>query len=61
MSSASPDLYKLAMSVLPVPVTQVSVEHAFSSQIHSVPLRSNLNEKVLEDIIFLRLNKQFGM
>ena len=61
MSSASPKLYELAMSVLPLPITQVSVAHAFSSlKCILSPLHSNFNEKVLEDIFF-RLNKQLGM
>ncbi|KAK5866652.1 hypothetical protein PBY51_020825 [Eleginops maclovinus] len=61
-SVSNPDLYKLAMSVIPLPVTQVSVERAFSSlKFILSPLRSSLNEKVLEDILLVRLNKQYGL
>lgn len=46
-SVSNPNLYKLAMSVIPLPVTQVSVERAFlSSKCILSPLRSSLNEKV---------------
>lgn len=61
-SVSNPDLYKLAMSVIPLPVTQVSVERAFSSlKFILSPLRSSLNEKVLEDILLVCLNKQYGL
>ena len=60
--ASNPNLYKLAMSVIPLPVTQVSVERAFSSlKCILSPLRSSLNEKVLEDILLVRLNKQYGL
>lgn len=62
MAVTNPDLHKLAMSVIALPVTQVSVERAFSClKFIFSPLRSSLNEKVLEDILFIRLNSQFGL
>lgn len=62
MAVTNPDLQKLAMSVIALPVTQVSVERAFSClKFIFPPLRSSLNEKVLEDILFIRLNNQFGL
>lgn len=62
MADSNADMHKLATSVIALPVTQVSVERAFSSlKFILSPLRSSLNDKILEDILFIRLNKQFGM
>lgn len=62
MATSNADMHKLATSVIALPVTQVSMERAFSSlKFILSPLRSSLNDKILEDILFIRLNKQFGM
>ncbi|KYN08223.1 hypothetical protein ALC62_00798 [Cyphomyrmex costatus] len=52
-----PDLYKLANIVLAVPSTKVSVERLFSSLKYILsPLRSNLNENIINDILLIRAN-----
>ncbi|KYN19991.1 hypothetical protein ALC57_07762 [Trachymyrmex cornetzi] len=52
-----PDLYKLASIVLAVPSTQVSVERLFSSLKYILsPLRSDLNENIINDILLIRAN-----
>lgn len=62
VAPTNPDLHKLAMNVMTLPVTQVSVELAFSCLKYILsPLRSSMNAQVLEDILFVRLNKQYGL
>jgi hAT family C-terminal dimerisation region len=57
---AKPKLFKLSQIILAFPVTQVSVERAFSG-LHFVlnPLRTSLEPDVLEDILFVRINHLF--
>ena len=57
---SKPKLYKLSQVVLALPVTQVSVERAFSG-LHFVlsPMRTSLDSDLLEDILFVRINSQF--
>ena len=57
---SKPKLYKLSQVVLALPVTQVSVERAFSG-LHFVlsPTRTSLDSDLLEDILFVRINSQF--
>lgn len=62
MAASNADMHKLATAVIALPVTQVSIERAFSSlKFILSPLRSSLNDRILEDILFIRLNTQFGM
>lgn len=57
MAVTIPDLQKLEMRVIVSPVMQVSMERTFSClKFIFSPLRSSLSEKVLEDILFIRLN-----
>ncbi|XP_067213908.1 uncharacterized protein [Linepithema humile] len=59
-SITQPELYKLAMIVLAVPATQVSVERLFSSLKFGLsPLRTNINEAILEDQLLVRANRIF--
>lgn len=52
------ELYKLSMITNSVPITQVSVERAFSSLAFILsPLRNSLGEDTLENILIIRLNK----
>ncbi|XP_036404855.1 uncharacterized protein LOC118791563 isoform X1 [Megalops cyprinoides] len=60
-SQSNMDLCKLAVSVLPLPVTQVSVERAFSALRYMLSLKTGIEDDILEDILFVRLNKQFGV
>ena len=54
-----PDLYSIAVNVLAVPTTQVTVERAFSAlKFILSPNRANLSEKMLADILYIRLNRQ---
>ncbi|XP_051977288.1 uncharacterized protein LOC127639367 [Xyrauchen texanus] len=61
IAPTNPDLHKLAMNVIALPVTQVSLKRANSclEYILSEPALS-MNAQVLENILFLRLNKQYG-
>lgn len=53
-----PALFELAMTVLGVPATQVSVERAFSSLNFILSdKRYNLSPKTLESLLLVRLNK----
>ncbi|XP_068172121.1 zinc finger BED domain-containing protein 4-like [Antennarius striatus] len=62
MAATNPDMQKLAMSVIALPVTQVSLKHAVSClKFIFSPLRSSLNDRILEDILFIRLNNRFGL
>lgn len=55
------ELYKLAIVVLSVPATQVSVERLFSGLKYiSSPLRTNINDKILEDQLLVRTNRIFS-
>lgn len=56
--SEYPELYELAKVVFAVPVTQTSVERSFSclSFVFN-KYRGNLSEKILEDIMLIKLNK----
>ncbi|XP_011698547.1 PREDICTED: zinc finger BED domain-containing protein RICESLEEPER 2-like [Wasmannia auropunctata] len=55
-----PELYKLAMTVLAVPATQVSVERLFSGlKFILSPLRTNINENILENQLLVRANRIF--
>lgn len=59
-SITQPELYKLAMVVLAVPATQVSVERLFSGlKFILSPLRTNINEAILEDQLLVRANRIF--
>jgi len=52
-----PELYTVTVNIIAVPTTQVSVERAFSAlKFILSPNRANLSEKMLEDILYLRLN-----
>lgn len=56
-----PELYKLAMIVLSVPATQVSVERLFSGlKFILSPLRTNIKENILEDQLLVRANRIFS-
>ena len=53
----SPELYSLAQIALAVPPTQVSVERLFSSLKYVLsPLRYNLSDDIVNDILILRTN-----
>lgn len=55
-----PELYKLAMVILSVPATQVSVERLFSGlKFVLSSLRANINENILEDQLLVRANRIF--
>lgn len=57
---SDPYLYQLAITVLSVPVTQVSVERIFSHLKFILNyLRSRLRSNVVNDILFVRCNKIF--
>jgi len=59
--SNQPELYKLAMTVLSVPATQVSVERLFSGlKFILSPLRTNVKESILEDQLLVRANIIFS-
>ena len=50
-------LYELSQVVLAVQTTQVSVERAFPSLKYILsPLRTNMSEQLLEDILLIRRN-----
>ncbi|KYM94576.1 Zinc finger BED domain-containing protein 4, partial [Cyphomyrmex costatus] len=54
------ELYKLAMIVLAVPATQVSVERLFSGlKFILSPLRTNISENILENYCLLELIEYF--
>ncbi|CAI6375595.1 unnamed protein product [Macrosiphum euphorbiae] len=54
---SKPELYKLAVTVLAVPSTQVSVERSFSGvKFILSDLRTSLDENILEDIMVIRGN-----
>lgn len=54
-----PELYKLASIVHAVPPTQTTVERAFSAMaLVLTPLRTNLFDNILENILMLRLNRE---
>lgn len=56
-----PELYKLAMIVLSVPATQVSVERLFSGlKFILSPLRTNTKEDILEDQLLVGANRMFS-
>lgn len=56
-----PMLKKIAADILSVPVTEVSVERMFSHLSFILNrYRSTLKADLLEDILFLRLNKKFN-
>jgi hypothetical protein len=58
--NSQPELHKLAMVVLSVPATQVSVERLFSGlKFILSPLRINVNEKILENQLLVRANRIF--
>lgn len=61
VAPTNPDLHKLAMNVIALPVTQVSVERTFSCLKYILSPLSSMNAQVLEDILFVRLNKQYGL
>lgn len=57
---SQPELYKLAMIVLAVPATQVSVERLFSGlKFILSPLRTNIGEEILENQLLVRANRIF--
>lgn len=54
------ELSKLAKIVFSVPATQVTVERAFSTlKFILTDKRDNIDEKLLEDILLIRLNEKF--
>lgn len=56
-----PVLKEIAADILSIPVTEVSVERMFSHLTFILNrYRSSLKADLLEDIMFLRLNKKFG-
>jgi len=56
-STTHPKLYKLAMVVLAVPATQVSVEQLFSGlKFVLSPQKTNVDESILEDQLLVRAN-----
>ncbi|XP_065314825.1 zinc finger BED domain-containing protein 4-like [Gordionus sp. m RMFG-2023] len=60
VKNSMPELYKLAMVVLAVPATQVSVERAFSSLKFILSAqRTKLNPEILENILVIRSNSLF--
>lgn len=53
-----PELYKLANIIFSIPPTQSSVERTFSAlALILTPLRTQLSDKVLSEILVIRLNK----
>lgn len=57
-----PILSQVALDLVCVPVTEVSVERLFSHLAFILnPLRNRLTGDILEDILFLRMNKRFGI
>lgn len=53
------ELYELSLITNSVPITQVSVERAFSSLAFILsPLRNSLASDTLENILLVRLNKE---
>lgn len=57
---SQPELYKLAMVILSLPATQVSVERLFSGlKCILSPLRTNINERILKDQLLVRSNRIF--
>lgn len=55
---AKPELYKLAAIIHSVPPTQTTVERAFSAMALILsPLRTNLNDIHLENMLLVRLNR----
>ncbi|XP_065323660.1 uncharacterized protein LOC135930799 [Gordionus sp. m RMFG-2023] len=60
VKNSMPELYKLAITVLAVPATQVSVERAFSSLKFILSAqRTKLNPEILENILVIRSNSLF--
>lgn len=58
---SDPELFKLAQVVMGTPMTQVSVESAFSGlKFILSDQRSNLNADILEEICFIRSNHIFN-
>lgn len=56
----SPELFALAKVVFGVPATQVSVERSFSSlKFILSDMRGNLSKEMLENILMIKLNKNF--
>jgi len=59
-STTYPELYKLAMVVLAVPATQVSVELLFSRlKFVLSPQRTNVDESILANQLLIRANRIF--
>lgn len=55
-----PSIASVALDVISVPVTEVSVERVFSHLNYIMnKYRTSLDEGLLEDILFLRMNKKF--
>lgn len=55
-----PELYEIAMVILAVPTTQVSVERTFSTlKLILSDLRSSLSDKTLQNILLVKLNHDF--
>ncbi|CAK9300116.1 unnamed protein product [Gordionus sp. m RMFG-2023] len=60
VKNSMPELYKLAITVLAVRATQVSVERAFSSLKFILSAqRTKLNPEILENILVIRSNSLF--
>lgn len=54
-----PELYRLASVIHSVPPTQTTVERTFSAlALILTPLRTNLFDTALENILSLRLNRE---
>lgn len=55
--TSSNELYNVAKQIIGLPMTQVSVERAFSALKYILNCqRTNLKENLLEDVLLLRLN-----
>lgn len=60
--SSHKELYELSLITNSVPITQVSVERAFSSLAFILsPLRNSLAQDTLENILLIRLNRDVFM
>ncbi|XP_055526093.1 uncharacterized protein LOC129718901 [Wyeomyia smithii] len=55
---SSPRLYRIAMALLSIPSTQVTVERLFShSRLVLTDSRTKLSDKMVKDILLLKMNK----
>lgn len=55
---SNPKMYRIAMALLSIPSTQVTVERTFSQlKLVLTDLRSRLSDKSIKDIMLLKMNK----